>query len=279
MKTSILLTDLCFTEGPRWRNGRLYFSDFYRHEVLSVDDAGNLSIICRVEAQPSGLGWLPDGRMLIVSMLDRRVLRLEPDGRLEVHADLNAIATSNCNDMVVDKLGRAYVGNFGYNRHAGETPKAADLARVDPDGSVHRVATGLRFPNGAVITADGKSLIIGETHANRMTRFDINPDGSLSNRRLWSDVSPHRPDGCCLDAQGAIWVADPGGKCVVRVAHGGGILQRIDTEHSAFACMLGGADGRTLFICTAPDSGPAAATNRAGRIETVRVEVPHAGLP
>lgn len=279
MTPTIFLTDLCFTEAPRWHNNRLYFSDFYRHEVLSVDEAGNLAVICRVETQPCGLGWLPDGRMLIVSMLDRRVLRLEPDGRLEVHADLNDIATSNCNDMVVDTLGRAYVGNFGYNRHAGEVQKSADLARVDPDGSVHRVATGFRFPNGAVITPDGKTFIIGETHANRMTRFDINTDGSLSNRRLWADIAPHRPDGCCLDAKGTIWVADPGGKCVVRVAHGGGILARIDTEHSAFACMLGGADGRTLFICTAPDSSQAAATNRAGRIETVRVDVPHAGLP
>ena len=278
MNTTVLVTDLCFAEGPRWRDGRLYFSDFYRHEVLAVDPAGALTSICTVPNQPSGLGWLPDGRMLIVSMLDRRVLRLEADGRLELHADLSAIATFHCNDMVIDRHGRAYVGNFGFDNRGG-VPRGADLALVEPDGSVRRVATDLRFPNGAVITPDGQTLIIGETHATRMTSYRIAADGSLSDRRLWADIAPHRPDGCCLDAQGAIWVADPRGKCVVRVAHGGAILARVDLANSAFACMLGGADGRTLFICTAPESGPPAAANRAGRIETLRVDVPHAGLP
>ena len=275
----IVAEGLSFAEGPRWHDGKLYFSDFYRYVVNAVGADGALEVIAEVAQQPSGLGWLPDGRLLIVSMVDRKLLRQEPDGSLVEHADLGEIATFHCNDMVVDALGRAYVGNFGFDTHGGVEPSPADLARVDPDGTVTRAATGLMFPNGSVITPDGGTLIVGETWGMCLTAFTIAADGTLSGRRVWANIDPHFPDGICLDAEGAIWVADPRGNCVIRVKEGGEITDRIDMGRGAFACMLGGDDGRTLFICTADASGPAVETVHTGRIEATRVAVPHAGLP
>lgn len=273
----IIVDGLSFGEGPRWHNDKLYFSDFFRHVVNAVGPDGELEVIAEVPQQPSGLGWLPDGRMLIVSMLDRKLLRQEADGTLVEHADLGDIATWHCNDMVVDAQGRAYVGNFGFDIEEGANAevKPADLARVDPDGTVNVAATGLLFPNGTVITPDGKILVIGETWGRCLTAFDVATDGKLSNRRVWANLDPHLPDGICLDAEGAIWVADPLGNCVVRVKEGGEITGKLNTGRGAFACMLGGDDGRSLYICTAEGTGSEA----AGRIEMQRVDVPHAGLP
>ncbi len=276
----VLIDGLSFPEGPRWHAGRLYFSDFYRHVVQSVDDRGQSSVIAEVPNQPSGLGWLPDGRLLIVSMIDRKLLVQQRDGSLVVHADLGAIATWHCNDMIVDSVGRAYVGNFGFDTHGNVEPATANLAMVDLHGGVSVAATDLAFPNGTVITADGRTLIIAESRGQRLTAFDIAADGSLHNRRLWADIAPHVPDGICLDAAGAIWVADPRGRCVVRVTEGGVISERVHTpDRGAYACMLGGGDGRTLYVCTATGSGPHARARREGRIEVTRVRVPHAGLP
>lgn len=276
---TVLLDGLYFGEGPRWRDGHLYLSDFYAHEVLKVDPDGNRERVARVPNQPSGLGWLPDGTMLIVSMKDRKLLKLTDDGPVE-HADLSSVAGYHCNDMVVSAEGRAYVGNFGYNHYEEPEEKAANLARVDPDGSVHCAATGLRFPNGSVITPDGKTLIVGETRGNRLTAWNIGADGALSHQRLWADLGEGFPDGICLDAQGAIWVADPRNKETIRVREGGEITHRIPTgDYGSFACMLGGEDRKTLFICTAAGSGPGAAEARKARIEYCRVDVPGAGLP
>ncbi|MDQ3811046.1 MAG: SMP-30/gluconolactonase/LRE family protein [Chloroflexota bacterium] len=275
----VLLDWLTFPEGPRWRDGKLWFSDFYSHRVLSVDLSGHVETAAVVPQQPSGLGWTTDGSLLIVSMLDRRLLRLD-GGELRVVADLSALATGPCNDMVVDSLGRAYVGNFGFDRHQSEPPRAASLARVDPDGRTVRAADDLIFPNGMVITPDGTTLIVGETFATRLTAFAVGADGSLSNRRVFAQFDDCFPDGICLDAEGAIWVADPRGSRVVRVFDGGRIERTISTgERGAFACMLGGDDRQTLFICTNTGSGPAMAERTDGRIETVRVDVPGAGLP
>jgi len=276
---TVLLDGLTFPEGPRWRAGRLWFSDFYAQEVVAVDLEGNRETIVKVPNQPSGLGWTPDGRLLIVSMTDRKLMRFDGDELIEV-ADLSPLATSNCNDMVVDGEGRAYVGNFGADRHKGEPERDANLVRVDPDGSIHLAAPDLAFPNGSVITPDGKTLIVGETRGRRLTAWDRRPDGSLENRRLWADIAPNHPDGICLDAEGGIWVADPRGMETIRVEEGGTVTHRISTgERGSYACMLGGEDGRTLFILTCAGSGPAIAEQRAGRIEITTVDIPHAGWP
>jgi sugar lactone lactonase YvrE len=275
----VLLDELTFPEGPRWHDGRLWFSDFYSYRVIAVDLQGRAETIAEVPQQPSGLGWDADGALLAVSMLDRRLLRIK-GGEQQLVADLSALATGPCNDMVVDRFGRAYVGNFGFDRHQGETPRPASLARVDPDGRIERAADDLMFPNGTVITPDGGTLVVAETMANRLTAFSIGADGSLAQRRLFGQLDGCFPDGICLDAEGAVWVADARGSRVLRVFEGGRIEQTVATsERGAYACMLGGEDGRTLFICTSTGSGPQMAEKRDGRIEFVRVDVPHAGLP
>ncbi len=284
--TRVFLTGLCFGEGPRWHDGRLWFSDFYQHAVFAVSEDGKLERILEVPQQPSGLGWLPDGRLLVVSMLDRRVLRRELNGGIAPHADLWKLAPFHCNDMVVDRAGRAYVGNFGFDLQAlrdghGDGPKPTVLIRVDPDGSAAIAASDLHFPNGTVITPDGRTLIVGETFANRLTAFDVAADGSLSRRRVWADLDPFgvRPDGICLDSEGAIWVSNPAAPEVVRVSEGGKLLDRIAATQPTFACMLGGKDRTTLFVLTAPDSGHSRRTESKGAIEIAAVNVPGAGLP
>ena len=276
--TQTLLDGLSFSEGPRWHQGRLWFSDMYQGQVMAVDLEGKVEIICHVENEPSGLGFLPDGRLLVVSMQDRRLLRLDGSELVEV-ADLSAHATFHCNDMLVDGQGRAYVGNFGYDLHGGAELVPAKLVRVDPDGSVHVAADELRFPNGTALTPDGKTLIIGETFGACLTAFDVAPDGALSNRRLWAQLQAAVPDGICLDAEGCVWVASPVGHKVLRVREGGEVTQQIDIETEAFACMLGGPERKTLFICTAATSDPNQRDQRTSRIETVEVGVPGAGLP
>ena len=279
LKPEILLDGLSFPEGPRWRDGRLWFSDFYTMRVLTLDLAGRTETIVEVPRRPSGLGWTPAGDLLIVSMVDKRLLRLA-EGKLEIVAELKDFATGPCNDMVVDAAGRAYVGNFGYDRHAGEPLRATCIVRVDPDGSVTRAADDLLFPNGSVITPDGKTFVVGETQGHRLTAFDIAADGALSNRRVLAELDGCFPDGICLDQEGAIWVADARGNRVIRVLAGGRIAQTISTgSQGAYACMLGGGDRRTLFICTSSGSGPDMANKRDGRIEIMRVDVPGAGLP
>jgi sugar lactone lactonase YvrE len=276
--TTPLLSGLRFPEGPRWRGDRLWFSDQYGKQVVAVDLAGRAESVVDVPGQPSGLGWLPDGRLLIVSMCDRKLLCHE-GGQLREVADLSAIATFHANDMVVDGAGRAYVGNFGFDLHGGGRYCTTSLALVHPDGRVRVAADDLAFPNGSVITPDGGTLIVAETFGARLTAFDVDSEGALSNRRLWAKLEGAVPDGICLDAEGAIWVASPVSAEVLRVREGGEVSQRIRVATQAFACMLGGPERRTLFICTASDSDPAKAAERSGRIEYVEVEVPGAGLP
>ncbi len=275
-----LVDGMSFGEGPRWHDGRLYYSDFYRHVVEAVDLEGNVEVIAEVANQPSGLGWLPDGRMLIVSMIDRKLLRLEQGGELVEHADLSHIATWHCNDMVVDASGRAYVGNFGYDI---EDPNAeqvlSKVAMVTPEGTVSVVAEDIKFPNGTVILQDQKNLVMAETWGHCLTAFDIAADGSLSNRREWASVAPHFPDGICLDAEGAIWVADPGQGKVIRVREGGEITDEIDCDMGAFACALGGDDGKRLFVCIAQQAGGGAADTPTGAIVYQDVAVAGAGSP
>ena len=276
----VVIEGLGFPEGPRWYDGALWFSDFYQQTVFRMASGGELKPVAKVPNQPSGLGWLPDGRLLIVSMKDRRLLRQEVDGSLVEHADLSGLASFHCNDMVVSKEGRAYVGNFGYDTYSGAKQQLANVVRVEPDGMASVAAEGFHFPNGSVITADGKTIIIGETRANCLTAMDIGPNGELSNRRIWADLGSNYPDGICLDAEGGVWVADPRNNETIRVLEGGEVTMRISTGHfGSFACMLGDEDRKTLYICTCSGSGTHAAARRDGRIEKIRVAVPGAGQP
>ncbi len=289
-ETRVLTGGIYFGEAPRWRDGRLWFSDFYGHAVKSVSLAGDLRTEVEIDDQPSGLGWMPDGSMLIVSMTKRQVLRRAPGGQMSIHADLGHIATFHCNDMVVDAAGGAYVGNFGFDLdtaiEARGVPSVlashptAKLAYVAPDGQTGIAAEDMHFPNGPVITPDGKTLILGETLGAALTAFDIGANGDLSNRRVWAPTSPAVPDGICLDAEGAIWVANPIAPQCLRIAKGGEVLETIDTGQPCFACMLGGDDGKTLFMVTADSSnhGTAAAA-QTGRILVATVDSPRAGRP
>jgi len=276
--TQTLCEGLCFGEGPRWRDDRLWLSDMHAHEVITVDEQGRKETVVEVENRPSGLGWLPDGDLLIVSMVDQRLLRYD-GASLSVHADLSALADNNCNDMVVDASGRAYVGNFGFN--LGDEPRTTALICVEKDGSARVVAEDVMFPNGSVITPDGSTLIVAETFARRLTAFDIRADGDLENRRIWAELPEAAvPDGICLDAEGAIWSASPTTNECIRQLEGGAISQRVSVSQGAFACMLGGADSNTLFILTAPSSDPdECARDRGGRVEFCSAPAPAAGLP
>ena len=275
----VLADKIAFPEGPRWHDGKLYFSDMHAHKVMTADMNGKTETICEVPNRPSGLGWLPDGTLLIVSMTDRKLMRLER-GALKLHADLGQLAAFDCNDMVVDKQGRAYVGNFGYDLHNNAAQKEADLIMVTPEGKASVVASGLQFPNGTVITRDGKTLIVGESMGRRLSAFDIAPDGTLSNRRLWADIAPALPDGICLDAEGAIWSSSPFTNETIRVFEGGRVAERIKTDQMSIACALGGADGKTLFLLTAPTVDPVqCAANPSSRIEITQVDVGSGGSP
>jgi sugar lactone lactonase YvrE len=275
-KSEILLDGLVFPEGPRWHDGKLWFSDMHAHWVMTVDLAGKAERVVEVPQRPSGLGWLPDGRLLVVSMQDRRLLVLE-GGSLRQHADLTGLTTGDINDMVVDAHGRAYIGNFG-----GElsSPQPTTLVMVAPDGKASIVAEDLVFPNGTVITPDDRTLIVAESFASRLTAFDISADGSLSGRRVWAELGDAVPDGICLDAEGAVWVACPFTSEFRRVREGGEVVDRVNPGRFAVACMLGGEDRRTLFCLTAETTAEQLARGESkGWIETVRVEVPGAGWP
>lgn len=286
--TAVLLDGLHFGEGPRWHDGRLWFSDFYAHAVRSVDESGAVRTELTLDDQPSGIGWLPDGRLLVVAMKERAVKRLEPAG-LVLHADISHLTAHLCNDMVVDADGSAWVGNFGFDLDAELRVRGADvisdhpstnLVRIDADGTVYLAADEMHFPNGSVITPDGRTLIVAETLASCLTAFTINADKSLSDRRVWATVESVAPDGICLNDNNEIWVANALGPEVILVAEGGEVINRIKTSQPCYACMLGGIDRKTLFAVTASSSdGVLAAAKKTGKIETVRVGVRGAGWP
>ena len=273
-----LIGGIDFGEGPRWHNGRLWYSDFHQKTVYSVDLNGERNVEFTLDDQPSGLGWMPDGSMLVVSMINRQVLRVSSDG-VSVHADLSKLATWHCNDMVVSSSGHAYVGNFGFDLDGRAEFCKTVMVHVTPEGDVSVGADGLSFPNGSVITPDEKTLIVGETLGGCYTSFSINEDGSLSDPSLWAEVPGMFPDGCTMDAEETIWFADASTPRVVRVAKGGKILDEVETPQVPFACMLGGEDGKTLFILTADSSGPNQAGSGSGNIWTHNVDVAKAGLP
>ncbi|HEY6746655.1 MAG TPA: SMP-30/gluconolactonase/LRE family protein [Mycobacteriales bacterium] len=292
----VVLEGGAYFEAPRWRDGTWWVSDFYRHQVSRVTPDGRETVVVEVEGQPSGLGWLPDGALVVASMTDHRLLRYA-DGELSTLADLSEHCGGHLNDLVVDPAGRVFAGDFGMDLMGGGEPHTASLKRVDPDGTVTVVADGLHFPNGSVITPDGGTLIVGETLGNRYTAFDLGADGSLTGRRTWAEFGPEptgttteevlgqlvvAPDGCALDAEGRIWAADAVGGRAIRVAAGGEILDQVTAPAGlgVYACMLGGEDGRTLLMCAAPDFYEhARAHTREAVLLAAEVAVPHAGRP
>ena len=281
------VSGLYFGECPRWHEGRLWYSDFFANAIFSVSPDGERRVEVDYDGEPAGLGWLPDGRLLFNSRLDRVVMRREEDGMLVEHGDLKPWATWHANDMVVASNGQAYSGNFGFDLdglYDGTVESSAiapaSLIRVDPDGTSCEAADDLSFPNGAVITEDGGTLIIAESFGGRLTAFDRQADGSLTNRRVWATTEGVAPDGICLCADGSVWVANALAPECVRVAEGGEVQERVTTSMKCFACMLGDEDRRTLYMVTAVDSDAAKArAERNGALEKVRTTVPGAGLP
>ncbi len=277
---------LAFGESPRWHDHRLWYSDFYRLGVFTSDAAGrDERLEYEVAGQPSGLGWLPDASQLCVSMTDHRVLRVK-EGATTTHADISEYCGFWANDLVVATTGVAYVGNFGFDLDTllaavgvegllATPPPTTNLVVLAPDGAVRQVVSDLAFPNGAVITPDGATLIIAETMASRLTAFTIAGDGTLHERRVWAQLEFAAPDGICLDAEGLVWYANAITNQCVRVAEGGAVLDIATTTQTAFACALGGATGSTLYVMTAPSSDRFKVANaRLGAIESVEVAVP-----
>jgi sugar lactone lactonase YvrE len=276
----LLMDGIVFGESPRWHEDRLWFADWGARKLIAVDLNGRHEVIVRVPSFPFSVDWLPDGRLVIVSAEDRRLLRREPNGSLVTHTDLSGLAEHAWNDIVVDGRGNAYIGNIGFDMGAGEFAPGI-LALAAQDGSARQVADDVAFPNGMAVTPDNSTLILAESYAGRLTAFEIGPDGSLSNRRVWADLGDGAPDGICLDAEGAVWYGDVPNKRCVHVREGGEILETISLDRGCFACMLGGPDGRTLFMVAREWRGPESMADEelTGQVLTARAPVPGAGWP
>jgi sugar lactone lactonase YvrE len=273
----ILLSGVVFGESPRWHDGRLWFADWGAREVVAVDLSGQHNVFHRMSSFPFSLDWLPDGRLLIVSS---ELQRAEPDGSLVTHAGLSHLAAA-WNEIVVDGRGNAYVNEAGFDLMAGAAPSSGTIALATPDGSSRQVADGVWFPNGMVVTPDSSTLIVAESYRNRLTAFDIEPNGDLSHRRVWAEIGSDVPDGICMDVDGAVWYADVPNRHCVRVREGGEVLQTIAVDRGCFSCALGGADGRTLFIVAAEWRGPEHMFDGepTGQVLAVDVAAAHAGHP
>ena len=280
-KLEMLADGFIFLEGPRWHDNQLWLSDMRGETVYTLSEAGKRSKVASFPKHPSGINFLPDGRVVIVSMQDRKLMQVEAGGKLSEYADLSTMVSYDINDSVCDASGNIYVGNFGYDLLAGEAPKTADLIMVAMSGQSKVVASGLEFPNGAVITPDGRTLIIAETFGHKLSAFDRAADGSLSNRRVWAHLGERTPDGICLDAEGAVWVSSFVTSEFVRVLSDGSIGDSIVTPGKrAVACNLGGADGRTLFGLTfAGELADLGSGKPLAAVEVCRVEVAAAGSP
>ena len=281
METELLVDGLCFGEGPRWHDGQLWFSDMHANRVCRLKDDHTVETVLELgDDQPSGLGWLPDGQLLIVSMQKRQLL-VSDGSSVGVMADLSDLAKYHCNDMVTDSSGRSYIGNFGFDLHKREEMRPAELILVDPDGTSRVVAEDMMFPNGCVITPDGSTLIVGESFGARLTAFSINRDGSLADRRVWATLENGAvPDGICLDDANGVWVASPTTNEVLRVQEGGAVTHHIPTDRAAIACMLGGEDGKTLYILTSRSSDPEVCqSEKMAQILACQVPYSGAGLP
>ena len=274
---TVLASGLAMGESPRWHDDRLWVCDWVAGEVLTFDDDGNRKVVRTAPWLPFSIDWLPDGRLVVTSGSGRQVWREEPDGSLTPYGGLDRM----WNEVVVDGRGNTFVNEIGFDMMAGAPPAAGTVAVVRSDCAMREVADDLWFPNGMAITPDDTTLIVAESYGNRLTAFDIGPDGDLGGRRVWAGLGDAAPDGICLDAEGAVWFADVPHRRCVRVREGGEVLQAVDVDRGCFACMLGGDDGRTLFIVatTWDQSAMNVAGGRTGQILSIRVDVPHAGRP
>ncbi|MES9993123.1 MAG: gluconokinase, GntK/IdnK-type [Candidatus Thiodiazotropha sp.] len=267
--TRLLLDGLMFPEAPRWRDGWLWFTDQHARRIVRVTPQGESETIAELDDLPGGLGWLPDGRLLVVSMTRRQLLVLEEEG-LRLYADLSNLASFHCNDMLTDAHGRCYVGNFGYDLHGGAEQSPAELILVNGENDASIVAEDMIFPNGCALSADGSTLLVAETFASRITAFDVADNGSLTNRRVWADLGDAYPDGICLDTEGLLWIAAPNLSLLLRVRKGGEIVRRIEPMGAPYACMLGGTEQNRLFIASSETDDPEAAKQqKSGRIEVL----------
>jgi sugar lactone lactonase YvrE len=272
------MTGLALGESPRWHEGRLWFSDWGAQEVVAVDLEGDSEVMARPQSFPFCIDWLHDGRLLVVAGSEARLLRQELDGSLVTHADLTAISSHPWNEIVVDGRGNAYLNSIGFDFPDGDFAPGI-VALVTPDGSARQVADGVAFPNGMAVTPDNSTLIVAESYGNSLAAFDIATDGSLSNRRLWADLEGDFPDGICLDAENAVWYGDVPNRRCVRVREGGEVLETIELDRGCFACMLGGADDRTLFMMAAEWPAAMAGGERTGQVLTAQAPAPADGWP
>src|SRR6516225_9232174 len=274
-----LMAGLMFGESPRWRDGRFWVSDWAAHEIIAVDLEGKSKVVVREPSIPLCFDFLPDGRLVMMS--GRRILRLEPDGSLATHADLTSLSELGWNEIVVDGRANAYVNAAGFDLMAGADFVPGIIAIVTANGFARQVADGIAFPNGMAVTPDNSTLIVAESYGRKLTAFDIEANGDLSNRRVWADLGDGVPDGICLDAQNAVWYADVPNKRCVRVREGGEVLQTINLDRGCFACMLGGTDRRTLLLVATEWRGPAGITDgrRTSRMLIVKAPAPGVGWP
>jgi sugar lactone lactonase YvrE len=275
-----LLTGLVFGEQPRWHDGRLWLSDWGRRHVLAVDLDGNAETILEGSGFPLCVDWLPDGRLLVVSAREGLLLRLEPDGSLVAHGDLNDVsARPPGNELVVDGRGNAYVNGPGFDLAGGEEFAPGVIVLVTPDGAARQVAGDIAFPNGMIVTPDNAALIVADSYGKALVAFDVDDDGGLSNRRTWADLGDGVPDGICMDAEGAVWYADVPNRRCVRVREGGEALQTIELDRGGFACALGGPDRMTLFIVATEWNGPAGMFQGPPTGQVLSVPAPAPGVP
>ncbi|MEZ2332802.1 SMP-30/gluconolactonase/LRE family protein [Mesorhizobium sp. RCC_202] len=282
LQARLLTEGLAFGESPRWHDGRLWICNWGTGEIIAVDAAGNRQIMLTVPAVlPYSIDWLPDGRLLVVSGREGLLLRQETDGTLVTHADLRDLSKSPWNEIVVDGRGNIYVNGGGPEPAPGEHFGPGTIVLITPDGTVRQVAEDIAFANGMAVTPDNRTLIVAESHARRLTAFDIGEDGSLSKRRVWADLVSDHPDGICVDAEGCVWYADVPNRCCVRVREDGAKVDRVEVDRGCFACMLGGADGRTLFILAAQWRGfeHMVSDARTGQVLSVAVASPGTGWP
>jgi len=278
-KVQTLLTGRAFVESPRWHEGRLWFSDWLTRDIIAVDLRGRNEAMFRVPSFPFSIDWLPDGSLLATS--GTQVLRGQPDGSLTSHAELSNLSKKGLNEIVVDGRGNVYVNAVGFDLLAGENFAPGIIALLTPDGTARQVADGIAFPNGMAVTPDNSTLIVAESYGKKLTAFDIKQDGSLSKRREWANLGSGVPDGICIDSDNAVWYGDVPNKRCVRVREGGEVLQVIDLDRGCFACILGGADRKTLFMMAAEWRGLSKKSDgpRTGQVLTVEAPAPGTGWP